>query len=495
MNSSREVRSACALLALLFGCQRSPAPIEHREKRATSATSASATPAPAFVSRALAFGWTGRATLAFDAARLERDHTLFVRFMPAYEGGYRGVVVADQSGRYRLAMAPYASLNQPAIEVVVGGSTLTAPLPAPLLSGVAFERRAEPPLGARWLSLALSVRGTEATVYLNGAPLGTLAVGERHFGAPLVLGRLARAEAVQDQFYGLIDDVALFERAFGAAEVLALSRAARFDSRLDALVAFADVDQKRPSSHSVEPVLEGAATFARVSGTRDDRADRAQLPLPEMPLRFSLPFAAGQTWMVIQGSNSAGSHHDTAAFALDFQRVDPRIVAHNPEHRPGASATLSVGQPVLAVADGRVVSLVDCFREGGRGCGGVQIDPADGESAKRNLVCVEHAAQFVSCSLHLQRAKVAVGARVARGAVLGEVGSSGTRFAHLHFAVSDTAEPSSPGRFADLTTIPFGFSDYEASDDFGRSFSHVDFGIPRGGQWVRARTRADSHPP
>ena len=493
MTPSWRLPIVCALLALLSACRRAPVVVAHREKSATSAASTSA--APPFQSRALALAWTGAATLAFDAQRLEGDHTLFTRFMPAYEGAYRGVIVADQSGRYRLAMAPYASLNQPAIEVVVGSSTLTVPLAAPRLSTLEFTRRAEAPLGARWLSLALSVRGSEATVYLNGVLAGSLVVAERHFGAPLVLGRLARPEAVQDQFYGLIDDVAIFDRAFSAAEVLALSRAPRFDARLAGLIALGDFDRKRPSSRTLEPVTSGVANLAIVSGKRDDRADAAQFPAPEMPVRLSLPFAAGQTWIVIQGWNSVGSHHDTAAFSLDFQRVDPRVVAYNPEHRSGASAALSAGQPFFAAADGQVVSLVDCFREDGRGCSGARLDPADGDGAKRNLMCIEHAARFVSCYLHLKSAKVALGARVVRGALLGEVGSTGTRFAHLHFAMSDLAEPSAPGGFSDLATIPFGFSDYEASDDFGRSFNHIDFGMPRAGQWVRARTRADTHLP
>ncbi|HET9932237.1 MAG TPA: LamG domain-containing protein, partial [Polyangiaceae bacterium] len=381
---------ARVLPLLLSACQKSPtADRKHVEPTGADATSAgaghgaervsaasaSAAPPVPFEPRALALAWNGSATLPFDAQRLGADHTIFARFMPAYEGAYRGILIADQTGSYRLGMAPYASLNQPAMEVVIGGSTFTTPLPQPLLSTLDVTRRAEPPLTARWLSLAVSVRGTQATVYVNGASAGTLDVGERHLAGPLVLGRLARAEAVQDQFYGLVDDVAIFERALAPAEVLALNRLPRFDSRLDALLAVADFDRTRASSRSLEPTLSGAATLSAVSGRREPRPDAARLPSPQLPVRFSLPFAPGQTWMVIQGANSVGSHHDTAAFAIDFQRVDPLVVEHNPEHRPGASAALSAGQSFLAAAEGRVVSLVDCFRENDRGCSGVHVDP------------------------------------------------------------------------------------------------------------------------
>lgn len=490
------LRSAPALLFMSLSACRAPPKAEKLAPSAFASASAavpaalasaplSAAPPAPFEARALALGWTGFATLPLDASQFERDHTCFVRFLPAYEGGYRGVVLADQSGRYRIGMAPYASLNQPAVEVVVGGTTFTAPLPAPRLSGLGGGRGAEPPLRPRWLSLTVSVRGRDAQVFLDGKWLGTLPIDARGFTAPWQLGRLARREGAQDQFYGLIDDVALFERALGAAEVLALHRTARLDARLDALSAFVDFDRKRPSSRALDVTLHGAAEFVPVSGARDAAVDAARLPPPAAPARLLLPFGFGQVWMVIQAGNSAGSHHDTAAFAVDFQRVDPRRVEHNPRGEHGASAELSMNQPLFAAAAGRVVALVDCFRDGHRGCPLPTPAAPEGEIANRNLVCLEHAERFVSCYLHLKTVRTVLGAMLREGDVLGTVGKSGARFAHLHFALSDMAEPSVPGTFSDLVTIPFGFSDYDASDDWGQSFQHIDWGIPRAGQWVR----------
>ena len=55
---------------------------------------------------------------------------------------------------------------------------------------------------------------------------------------------------------------------------------------------------------------------------------------------------------------------------------------------------------------------------------------------------------------------------------------------HLHFALCDRAEPSEPGGFADLVTLPVAFDDYFASDDFGETWRHVARGTPAPGQWV-----------
>ena len=96
-----------------------------------------------------------------------------------------------------------------------------------------------------------------------------------------------------------------------------------------------------------------------------------------------------------------------------------------------------------------------------------------------------------SCYLHLKArsARVRVGDQVPAGALLGLVGQTGAREAHLHFALSDRAEPNEPGAFDDLTTLPFEFQDYEASSDFGLSFERVQSGTPSPGQWLRRPDR------
>jgi hypothetical protein len=228
--------------------------------------------------------------------------------------------------------------------------------------------------------------------------------------------------------------------------------------------------------------------------------DSQRLPTPSHHTRFTLPFAEGEVWLVIQGMNSALSHNDVAAFALDFLRVEPSLISNNPGRVPGGSHAASAGAAFLAAADGKLSARVDCFPNDNRAQCPVSAyrepstAPPAGVIANRNLACVEHTAGEVSCGLHLQSASVPVkqGEPVARGHLLGEVGGTGVPRVHLHFAISDATEPNEPGSFAPLVTFPFEFSDYDVSSDFGASWQHVVKGVPSPGQWLR---RPASHAP
>jgi len=238
------------------------------------------------------------------------------------------------------------------------------------------------------------------------------------------------------------------------------------------------------------PSLHGSASFVRVSSNGDAELDALRLPQPTHTTHFSLPFLEEHVWLVIQGANSALSHNDTAAFALDFIRVDPRFVRANPRHLPGGSHSATDGAPLVAAAGGRVVSMVDCFANDNSGrCSDSKIKAPTLEPSlarNRNSICVEHGAGETTCMLHLQQTSVRVArnARVERGATLGLAGTTGIPAPHLHFALCDQAEPSEPGEFVDLVTLPIAFDDYFASDDFGETWRHIARGTPTPGQWV-----------
>jgi len=419
---------------------------------AQSSTRFEAHPSPA----ALSLAWGGSALSDFDAQPLNGDHELSLRFMAAYEAAFRGVLLADESGSYRVGLASYASLGAAAIEVRVGGAIFSYPLPDPTLTNNDFRAGVPRQLRARWRHLALTRRGDRVTVRLDDAPIGELTAGSQLAKGPLRLGRLAHPEGPQDQFYGLITALTVNEHALPTSSLS----------------------------------LYGSARSIRVSSDGDARLDAARLPLPTHSTRFSLPFPEEQVWLVIQGDNSALSHNDTAAFALDFIRVDPRFVGANPGRRPGGSHRATDGAPLVAAAGGRVASLVDCFTNDNRGfcANGASRARAIGQllARNRNLICVEHRAGETTCLLHLRQGSVrfAPGAVVERGETLGLAGTTGVPAPHLHFALCDRAEPNEPGEFADLVTLPVAFDDYFASDDFGQTWQHVARGTPTPGQWV-----------
>jgi hypothetical protein len=429
-------------------------------------------------SRALALGWGDFATTTIDATALNRDHTLSVRFMAAYDASYRGVVVADDSGSYHLGMAPYSSLGRPALELCVGGVTFTYPLPDAQLTDNDF--RAGPPRqrNRRWRSLAVARHGATIVVAYDGNLVATFEVGAQPATGRLRLGRLAQTTGPQDQFYGLIDDVTLWSTGLSDPDLRRLTGADEEDVAPRAARPRAKLDFDAPAPGDAPSLsLGGSARLALVSRGHTASLDQRRLPTPEHRTRLQLPFLPGQVWMPIQGINSELSHHGIAVFAIDFIRVDPSFVADNPRRVPGGSHRASQGQPVLAPGRGSVIALLDTRGDDERSKTG---DPSS------NFVCVQHEAHEVSCLLHvLAGAEARAGARVGPGDVVARVGRTGAATVHLHFALSDLPESDEPERDSPLVTIPAAFSDYSVSTDFGKTWHHVERGVPAPGEWVR----------
>jgi len=120
-------------LAIEFERRRGGAP----DAQAVHAQSSA--PLEARAISALSLAWGGSARADFDANRLNGDRKLSLRFMAAYEAAFRGILLADESGSYRVGLAPYASLGAAAIEVRVGGAIVTYPLPASTLTDNDFR--------------------------------------------------------------------------------------------------------------------------------------------------------------------------------------------------------------------------------------------------------------------------------------------------------------------------------------------------------------------
>ena len=460
------VLTSCAL-ACVCACRRNDVKPQAHEQAAPGAQAATAV-------TTLAFGYSGFATSDTDLDTLRRDHSVSLWFLPQYEGAGRAILLSDATGRYRIGLAPYSSLAGAAMEVVIGDATFTAPIPDPVITTRDPQRGLTTP-SPRWRRLSLTMNGDQAELDLDGNRLGSFAAKGRNPMPPLYFGRLARSGATQDQYYGLLADVVV--SASG-----------------------------KPSTVNVlsTPTLKlhGAVNVMKLAAPLDAARDLSAFQPPRVSKELRLPLPKNQVWLVIQGINSAASHYNEAAFALDFVRVGPKLVEANPEHRAFGTHAESAGQSVLAAAAGEVVASVGCFGDEQRGgCDRRQPATAELDPAQRNLVCVRHAEGEHSCYLHLQHGSVRVqrGARVAAGDILGRVGSTGARSAHLHFAVSNQPEANTPGVFTDVVTVPFEFSDYTVSDDFGRTFHHVQKGVPRVGQWVCAGSCANllprtSHP-
>jgi murein DD-endopeptidase MepM/ murein hydrolase activator NlpD len=108
-------------------------------------------------------------------------------------------------------------------------------------------------------------------------------------------------------------------------------------------------------------------------------------------------------------------------------RMDP-ISGRRTMHR-GVDFSARMGTPVHSTADG-VITFSGVWRTYG------------------NVVEVSHGGGFVTRYAHLQRRLVQKGQRVARGDVIGRVGSTGrSTFSHLHYEIEQAGDRVDPMRF------------------------------------------------
>lgn len=420
-------------------------------------------------SLAVALGWRGHVDtdVAFEEF-FGADHTVAVAFMPQFPHAFAGPILAENGAGtfvvgqadYRWGKGGFRKDGPPALYLQVGDARVVFSPEPPLEPGT-------------WHHLAVVRRGGAFSVYLDGArlapdlrpgggelPSGTLRIGRR------TDRRKAAPARYEGQFFGLVDDVAVWRRALTDAELAALAApGARPDGEgLLAALGFelAAPDGDRARSRFSRLSERGVALVPATPGRRSE-VDALRLPQPEAALR--LPFPPGEAWRVGQAFDArGGTHNGFAAFCWDFELA-------------GAPTAATRGKPVHAAEDGEIVMLVDHHGSGG---------------PDANVVVLQHAPERATTYMHLERGSIAqalgpmarLRAWVPAGQAVGTAGDSGAGRGnyHLHFAVS--IEPDDPA----FVTVPAVFVDYEVSIDEGRSWTRVERGMPLAGQWVR-RTR------
>jgi hypothetical protein len=127
-------------------------------------------------------------------------------------------------------------------------------------------------------------------------------------------------------------------------------------------------------------------------------------------------------------------------FAVDWEQLDAQGRIYNGEREKLESYAI-FGKPVLAVADGVVMSVTEGLPEGtpGKYPTNISLEKADG-----NSVILDLGAGRYAMYAHMQPGSIRVhkGESVKLGQVIGLVGNSGNSVApHLHFQVND--RPSS----------------------------------------------------
>ena len=161
---------------------------------------------------------------------------------------------------------------------------------------------------------------------------------------------------------------------------------------------------------------------------------KADPPVVQSTLAWSLPFKG--EWIVRWGGDNAAVNAHVAnpsqRRAADVEKVDSEGKDRKGDGTKN-SDFFCFGAPVLAAADGTVVSAVDGVPDNEPG----QMNPY---FAPGNAVILAHEGGIHSMYGHLQQhsLKVKEGAKIKRGTVLGLCGNSGNSSQpHLHFQLQD----------------------------------------------------------
>jgi murein DD-endopeptidase MepM/ murein hydrolase activator NlpD len=403
---------------------------------------------------ALACTWGGYADTDLNFTEFfGSDHTLAARFMLQYPNAYTGPMVSVRgSGTYLIGQGDvHAAPTGTKLVVRIGDQAIThqANLSA-----------------ATWHHIAVVRMGTTVWLYLDGAQVGIALTipGTDLPEGTLRLGKTNDATAAGGvQFYGLLDDVAVFTTALSATEIAQLAAANQLSGSEAGLLAGYVFDEPPagglPATLSRPVTRSPAALLRPVSSDRNSATDAAQLPLA-LTGHKHLPVPADQAWQVIQGVDNAdpsGSHRGYASFCWDLMLA-------------GLPQSASEDKPFHAAAPGTVAFVKEDAAPGG---------------ATNFITVAEEPGEFGDY-LHLSQSSAVVAAndRVNDGQHLADVGDTGAAVGayHLHFATTNLGESRTAGAFV---TIPAPFSDYEASDDQGTTWYRVLRGIPLAGQWVR----------
>jgi hypothetical protein len=393
---------------------------------------------------ALSLTWGGCAdtSVAFSEF-FASDHTVAARFMMQFVNAYDGPLLAVHgSGLYFIGNGDGRGGNNK-LSIRIGTGLLDIPVAS------SFQES--------WHHIAVVRKGTTFTIYLDGVSKGTLAVPSSN--KPSGTLRLGRSDEMHQQFYGFIDDVAVFTAALTTSQVALLAAAKTLTGKEVNLLAgfiFGDgVSEPVPATLKRTVTSVPGAHNVTVSNSRDNAADSKLLPL-SLVSHMRLPFEQGRIVTISQAfGDPTISHSGYAAFCYDFMFPDGDINGHTfRASSPGTVAHVWEGGP----------------------------NTSQGPS---NFVTIQQGATEFCDYLHLQQNSCGVksGEHVSYGTDLATVGRSGTGSPHLHQAVTNLGEHTADR--AHFVTIAFPFCNYEYSDDSGATWHHVIRGYLKKGQWVR----------
>jgi len=422
--------------------------------------------------------------------------TLSAWFMPEFvRAGTQPILAENGSGRFQVGLGNAGTGDgTPLMYLRVGDKVATYPVPtlvkrtwhhlAVVRSNFAY------PSGANSFSLYLDgvklapqswangwvtqpeiAFSTAAPV--NGPPNGNVRLGRRTNSS---------GESVTWQYYGLVDEIAVYRSAIAATTIRLSLAAQRQIVDLSSLVAgftFDQVVELNPELRRTTTVIEPARLLTPILG--GGVFDLSSVVSPTEGV-YTLPFATGEVWRVNYEFDDPGSHFGGAAFCWDFSRWDTSTTAY---------------QFVHAITGGDVVYFKDSVDDD------PTFTPDPNNPREPWGIRIQSVATEVASYLHLAPDSIedslcggdcddplphlgGAPIPVLRGQALGQIGPEAN---HLHFGLRSTGTHTS--------TIPMNFIGYEVCDlptgvtvPQGGAFSactwrYVSRGMPRAGQLIR----------
>ncbi len=409
--------------------------------------------------QAIAMSWPAAAGTDFDLdAWLEDDHTIFVKFAPQYPMATTAAVLGENGGGTYL----------------FGTFDYNATIPGPklvLAIGDRFEDWSFDMVPGQWVSAALVAdrEGDDIvyTVWANGRrlnPAFQVPVNALEFptGSVRIGQRTSLAPGPIRQFYGLIDDVVVFDSALDDEDVEEMSALEYlFTGRERGVVAtmlVEELDDADIPETSLD--LSGTATIVDIEDHTSNASEHFVEPFAGTPLQ--LPFEPGVAWEVVRGYADRTTHHvGVGAFGLDFKVAGFPALPAYPEGTAGA--------PVLAAAPGTLIASDDSRASGQQPANFVEIEHDIGEYARY---------------LHIQRGsgQGTLGLEVEAGTPIGlagDVGATAPGVNQIHFELGSRPSSAESG-----VTYPAVFRDFERQADDG-SWVPVSRAVLQEGDVVR----------
>ena len=237
-----------------------------------------------------------------------------------------------------------------------------------------------------------------------------------------------------------------------------------------------------PANSTVPAILEHRMIFSSKPGGSNNPSDAAlegfRVPVSQESIPTLSPPFSGGTWLAGDGPTNNSNHrrsifaidghiYSPERFAIDWVKIGPNDDTHHDETTKNEN-WWGWGEPVLAVADGKVTEVVDEFPDNTPRV----LPPVTLDNIAGNHIVLQIAPNRFVTYAHLQRGsiKVTTGSHVHRGDALALLGNSGnTTGAHLHLQVTDrnsvVQSQGVPFLFADFMYLGPG-SDYPEKKQF-----------------------------